>query len=142
VQERPAYGTLLKRGDGASPETFTTLAGVTNINPPQLTSDALDVTDHSSGGYKKFIQGLKDGGEVSVDINYDPAETTQKASGSGLLADWQAGTVRNWKISFPVSPTVDWTFAAFVKDFKAKANVTDKLQATVTFKVSGQPTLA
>lgn len=137
-----AYGAVIARGNGASPEVFTTIGQVSNIDGPSLDSEALETTDHASGGYKEFIQGLKEAGEITLDIDFDPNLATHKDAAGGLINDWKGGLVRNYKLTFPVSPAVNWTIPAFVKSFKQKAEVAGKLSAQVVLKCSGTPTLA
>jgi predicted secreted protein len=137
-----AFGTLLKKGDGGSPESFTTIAQVTNIGGPSLALDPIEVTCHTStGGWKEFIGGLLDGGEVSFDINYDPVGATHNAS-TGLIADMVARTVRNFQLVFPDTGSTTWSFAALVTAFEPSEPIDDKLAASVTLKLTGQPTLA
>lgn len=137
-----AFGTLLQIGDGGSPENFTTIAEVANISGPGLSLDAIDVTHHSStGGWREFVGGLLDGGVVSLDINYDPTDGTHDAS-TGLIADMVARTVRNFQLVFPDTANTTWSFSALVTGFEPSEPVDNKLAASVTLKISGQPTLA
>lgn len=127
--------TLFKIGDGAGSETFTTVAEVTSIKPPGLSRDAIDAThSESPSGWREYIAGLKDGGEVSIDINFDPGSTT-----TDLLTDqFATSTVGNKKVLFPDG--TEWAFKAIMTGFEPDAPVDDKMSATVTFKVSGAPT--
>lgn len=130
-----AFGTLLKRAT-------VTIAEVTKLDLPNLKLDTVDVTSHSStGGWREFIGTIKDGGTFSVDINYVPITATHKNATGGLLADLSAGTAAAYSIVLPDSPASAWSFNALVTDFKASAPVDGKISATVTFKVTGQPTL-
>lgn len=138
-----ARGTLLKKGDGGSPtETFTTIAEVMKIKGPGLIQDTIDVTNHdSAGSWKEFIAGLKDAGEVTFTVNYQPTNATHNATSTGLVADLTAGTKRNFQLVFnPGSPT--WAFTALVSKFDVIANENDRYTADVTLRVTGQPTLA
>ncbi|MEU7617186.1 phage tail tube protein [Micromonospora rifamycinica] len=131
------FGTQFKRGDGASPEVFTALANVTNIGGPGLSRETLDVTAHDSpDAWMEFTGSLKDGGEVSLDVNYDPALHDD------LVADFDDDEPRNYKVTFPTSPAVNWGFGAVMTGFEPSAPYDDKLTATLTFKVSGKPTLS
>lgn len=137
-----ALGTLLKQGDGGSPETFTTIAQVRDISGPGLSQEAVEVTHHSStDGWREYVGGLFDGGEISFEIVYDPAEGTHDAS-TGLLKDMTDRTVRNFELVFPDTGSTTWTFAALVTGFEPGAPVDGALTASVTLKLSGQPTLA
>lgn len=136
-----ARGTLLKQGDGASPEVFTTIAQVVSIGGPSLSLDPIDVTNMSSeDGWKEAVGGLLDGGEISLEINYDPAHVTHNAS-AGLIKDMEDRTVRNFQLVFSDSDNTVWIIPALVTGFEPGAPVDAKLSASVTLKVSGKPTL-
>jgi len=137
-----AHGTLLEKGDGATTENFSTIAEVTNIGGPGLALDPLDVTSHSStNGWREFIGGLLDGGEVSLTVNYVPTESTHDAS-TGLIADMAARTVRNFQLIFPDSGNTTWSFSALVTSCEPGEPVDGQLTGEVTLKVTGQPTLS
>ena len=50
-----SYGTLLKIGDGGGTEVFTPLAEVKSIEGPDMETDIIDVTTHSSAGAGAFL---------------------------------------------------------------------------------------
>lgn len=136
-----AKGTLLKIGDGGGTESFTTIAEVTKIGGPKLGAEVLDVTSHSStSGWREFIAGLLDGGEVTFTINYVPTNATHNYA-AGLLKDFTNRTLRNFKVVWPDSGSTTWAFAAIVKSFEPDAPVDGKLESQVTLKISGVPTL-
>jgi len=136
-----AFGTLLQIGDGGSPESFTTIAEVSSISGPSLSLDAVEITHHSStDGWREFVGGLLDGGEVSFDINFLPTDATHNAS-TGLLADMMNRTRRNFKLVFPDSGSTTWSFTALVTAFEPAEPTDDKLAASVTLKLTGKPTL-
>ncbi|NUP21612.1 MAG: outer capsid protein Hoc [Streptomyces sp.] len=131
------FGTQFKRGDGAGPEVFTALANVTNVSGPGLSRETIDVTAHDSPDqWMEFIGGLKDGGEVSLDVNYDPADH------DALIADFDDDAPRNYQVVFPDVDTTTWAFKAIMTGFEPEAPYDDKLAATLTFKVSGKPTIS
>ncbi|GAA3223272.1 phage tail tube protein [Actinocorallia longicatena] len=131
-----AFGTLLKRGNGAPSEVFTAIANVTSINPPGMSRETLDMTAHDSeDGWMEFLGGLKDGGEVSTDINYMPAVHDT------LIADFDDDEPRNYQIVFPDPDQTTWTVAVILTGFEPEAPYDDKLSASLTWKVSGKPDL-
>lgn len=136
-----AHGTQLQIGDGASPEVFTTIAQVRDIQGPGLSTNIIDGTDHDSGGAKSKVAGVRDGGQLTLDIAYDPAHGTHNAA-TGLLRDWKNGTLRNFKLVFPDAGNTAWSIAGLVQGFQPTAPVDDLLTAAVTLEVSGDPTLA
>jgi predicted secreted protein len=104
--------------------------------------DTIDVTTHdTSSGWREYIGGLRDGGEVSFDINFIPTEVTH-AYDSGLLEDYLNRTLRNFKLVFPTTPAVTWTIAGIVTNFETSEPIDDVIGASMTIKVSGAPTLA
>lgn len=136
-----AFGTLLKIGNGGGPETFTTIAGVTNISGPGIALDPVEVTNHSStGGWREFVGGLKDGGEITLDLNFDPAAATHDVD-TGLLDDLDDRTVRNFQLVFPDTGASTWSFSALVTNFEPAAPIDGALTASVSLKLTGQPTL-
>lgn len=137
------FGTTLAKGDGASPEVFTAVAQVIDIAGPSMSADSIDVTNHASAsGYREFIPGLKDAGEITLTIQYDPAAATHKNAAGGVLYAFEQGSRGNWKLTFPSSPAASWTFPAFVTSFDLKTPLNDQMTADVKFKVAGKPTLA
>lgn len=131
------FGTELQRGDGVTPtEVFTALANVTSIKGPGIKRDTIDVTAHdSANAYMEFVGSLKDGGEVDVDVNYDPAKHDT------LIADFDDENPRNYQLVFPDQAATTWTFKAILTEFQPEAPYDDKLAASLKFKVSGKPTL-
>lgn len=137
------YGTLLERGNGdGPPETFTAIAEVAGINPPQGEADDVEVTHLMSPGRRKeFIQGLIDDGEASFSINWIPDAPTHDAT-TGLLANLNSGDVLTWRIRLPGDVLI-WTFSGYVKSFEPdEITAGDPLKATVTLKVTGASTFA
>lgn len=131
------FGAELRRGDGTTPtEVFTAIANITNIEGPGIERETIDVTAHNTvDAYMEFVGGLKDGGEVSVDVNYDPAQH------DALIADFDDEDPRNYQLVFPDAAATTWSFAAILTEFNPEAPYDDKLAASLTFKVSGKPTI-
>jgi predicted secreted protein len=140
TQAISAFGTLLKIGDGATPETFTTILHVGNITAPAIKSETKDATAHdSTGGWKEFKPTLLSVGNVKFPVWYVPSAATHNAT-TGLLADVVNRTLRNFQIVYPGAVT--WTFGAYVDEFAPKAPVDGLLTADITLTPTGVPTLA
>lgn len=136
-----AYGVLLKVGDGATSEVFTTIAEVRDIEGPELELTTKEVTSHDSGGWDEYIGTLLRGGEVSFDLNFIPTGTTHSYS-SGLIKDMVDRKRRNFQLVFPDSGQTTWKFAALVTKFSPSSGVEDELKADVTLQITGAPVLA
>ncbi len=138
---RDGFGTQLKRATTLVPGTvYETIANVTSIGGPERTRETIDVTSHDSpNGWMEFIGGLKDGGELSCDINYDPAETTHD-----IDDDFDDTTPRNWQIVI-LPGTEDehtWSLKGILTNLGDEFPYDDKMGRSMTIKVSGKPTLA
>lgn len=129
------FGVQLTRNGAA-------IAEITNVGGPSLSRGSVEVTHHQSPDrWAEFIKGLKDGGEVSLDINYLPANSTQNAA-TGLLSDFSNDTtIDDWAIVWPNGATT-WSFKGFITNFEPSAPTDEALTGTVTIKVAGKPTLA
>ncbi len=137
-----AFGTLLKIGDGGSPETFTTIAEVKALNPPKLHLDTEEVTSHgSTAGWKEKVATLLEAGPVKFTVNFIPADATHSYA-TGLIHDMVTRTKRNFKVVFPDAGSTTWTFAAFVSDVDISADADGVLEADIELDLTGQPTLA
>ena len=135
-----AHGSLLKMGDGGSPESFTTVAEITSLSGPALTQETIDVTSHdSSNGWREFIGGLKDAGEVSATLNYLPTNATQNDS-AGLIYVLGQGTLKNWQMVFADASSRVVAFAALVTAVSITSAIDAQATAEVTLKISGELT--
>jgi len=122
-------GALLKKGS-------TTIAEVTNIDGPGLTRDTF-VTTYHGGTWQEAVAGLPDGGEISIDLNWLPANTTQTVLHNDMTA-----TAQTYNLLFTDAATTTWTFTALVTAFSPAAPVDGKLSATATFKLTDAITFA
>ena len=122
----------LKLGEAAA---FTKVAEVTNLTPPGMTRDTVDATHlESPDGYKEFIAGLKESGEATLTVQYDPSE-------SDILFDAFENGSGEFQITFPNKVTL--TFDGIVTGYEWNDVVADdKMSATFTVKCSGKPVLA
>jgi len=59
-----------------------------------------------------------------------------------LLRDMVNKTKRNFKLVFPDTAVTTWAFTALITGFEPEMPVKGKLKASITLKVTGQPTLA
>lgn len=138
---RDGFGTQFLRATTITPgTTFVLIANVTNIGGPARKRETIDVTSHDSPEqWMEFIGGLKDGGEISLDINYDPAETTHD-----LDDDFDDTEPRNYQVVI-LPDTADehtWSIKGIMTELSDEFPYDDKMARSMTIKVSGKPTLA
>lgn len=134
-----AFGTQLKR-DTTGGGSYTVIANVSDLSGPSRSREAIEVTAHDSPDqYREFVKGLKDGGEVTATINYDPAS----AQIAALDADFEEDDLRNYQVVIlpDTANEYTWQFAALITDLGDSFPVDDRMEREVTFKISGMPTL-
>jgi hypothetical protein len=142
TEELAAFGTLLKRGNGATPEVFTSIAEVGDIDGPTLKAAMEDATNHgSTGGFEESLPTTLSMGQVKFPVNFIPTNTTHSYA-AGLILDWKNKTKRNFQMVFPDGLSTTWAFSAYVEEVALKAPVKGILKADVTLTITGQPTLA
>ena len=129
-----ALGTKLQIGK----VTAVTVAGLTSIGGLELSADTIDVTTHDNdGGYREFITGFKDAGEVSLEGYLE----LEEGKGQKNLYDlFESGDVEDFTILFPDNMW-SWEFKGVVTGFSTSADLEDPLSFSCTIKVSGKPTL-
>lgn len=117
-------GVLLARGDGTSPEVFTTVVEIRTIKPANRSRNEIDVSTHNAGVEEKILGMLRTGPVTGV-CNWLPSDATHASTGTGMLADLIANTESNWRITFPDSPATVYTFLARVQMFDPSEITTD-----------------
>ena len=125
-------GTTLKKGD-------VVIANLTSIDGVSISADTIESTNLSTeGGYRTFVNGLKDAGEVSISGHFGYDDHNE------LLADFEASTLDAYTIEFPDRGTTtgtQWTFSAVVTAFGTSVELEDLISFEATLKVSGRPSL-
>ena len=128
-----------------SPSTYTTLAGIASLEPPASIADDLDASALDSTA-KEFVTGLADPGECTMVVNLRKATTGSApwvASQTAFEAYANDGVLHGFKITFPGSTTVVYSFSGFVKQFKiSRLDPNAVATADVVIKVSGAITKA
>lgn len=128
-----ALGTKLKIGTPG-----VSIGSLTSISSPSMTQETIDVTTlDSDGGYRDFIGGFKDGGEVSASGFFVPSDPGQAAAYEAL----ESSTTEKFAIEFPASMGAKWEFDGVVTAFQTTAELEEAVGFEITIKVSGKPTL-
>ena len=134
-----AFGTLLKIGDGAGVESFTTIAEVTDISWGGLKVNTADITNHgSTSAFKEIVATTVDPGQVKGSVNYLPNALTHSYV-TGFMRDIVNRNKRNFQLFFPTGTPNTITFAGYVTGFDQKGPVDGKLAADFTIDLTGVP---
>jgi len=123
-------GTKFRRWDGAN---WVDLSQINSIDGPNKSRDTIDVTSlDSTGGYREFIAGFRDGGTVSLPMNFTRATYEQ------MNDDFESDDLQNYEILLPDTEGTSFEFEAFVVELGLGIPTDDKITADVSLKVSGQ----
>lgn len=130
------FGTQFKRGDGATPtEGFTAIAEVTKINGFDMKKDTVDGTHMGSPSrFREFISGLRDAGDISIEMNWKPNSTDVQSH----WTDFQADTSKNYQIVWPDG--TKFQFPGIANGFSSVQPMDDKMTGTFNYKIAGKPT--
>jgi hypothetical protein len=115
--------------ESATPGTFTTIAEVTDITPPNETVNAITYGSLSSE-YVQSIAGLIDPGETSFEMSFLPGSTSE----TQILAALRGRMAKNFRIVFPNLAT--WTFPGLVTGYEPAVPSDDRMTATVTIRLT------
>jgi predicted secreted protein len=127
-------GTIIQRWDGSS--EWVAIAEVTNISGPGLVRDLIEVTSlDSTGGWREFIAGFRDGGTVVLSMNYTRAGLDM------FFEDFESDEVKNYEIILPDAVDTSLEFEGLVQEFPLTIPTDSQITMEVTIKVTGQPTL-
>lgn len=122
--------------DGVS---YTTVAELTRTDSPDVKTDLQDVTSHdSSGGFREFLPGLKDGDVCPLEGFW----AASNAAHVGIRTAAYAATNEYWKQTYPNWSGTDEdvvTFRGYVTAWRIAGNVGEPQRYTGQVKVSGMP---
>jgi len=116
--------------DGGS----TMIADVTSISPISLSLATLD-TSNLDSTWRTFIGGIKDGGECTFEINYDPASTSHLTIEAAI-----DGTAKDILVRF--SDSKDIEFDAVITSFSITAAMDAVVTASLGMKITNSITFA
>lgn len=130
-----SFGVQLQLGDGATPETFTTVAEVGDVDGGEMTTDNEEVTNHDSpNGHKEYIPTLTDTGAISFPINLKHDDATHIE----LKTLARSKEIRNWKIIDPDAGDTAFYGPAFVSSYSQPRPVAGVLRAEIELQPTGE----
>jgi len=131
-----AMNTILRYTTGGD----VTIGKLSNISCPEISADTIDVTNHdNTDGYREFIQGLRDGGEVSCEGQLDSADAGLALIYAHVNDDVNAGGVQGLEIEYIDGSVL--AFNAVCTGFKpGDAPVEGVVSFSASYKITGKPT--
>ncbi len=88
-------GILVKRGNGDSPQTFTTIGEIRSVTPPGFSRNKLESTTHNDGT-ESYALGILRQRDAAFRINYVADDPTHE----DIVADIMLNRVRDWQVLF------------------------------------------
>ena len=101
-----AGGTVLKFGDGYSPEVFTTIPGVLTVGEVGEQGEFIEVTQINDTS-REYIAGMDSGQDIEITMNDLTGDSDQQA----FITDANNRELRNMQIVFPNGRTGTFTLA-------------------------------
>lgn len=134
MSERIGQGTLLAvSADGGA--IWTNIARIETIGEFNMgETEDIEITTHDSlGGFKEYIGGLADTGELEFSGVWT-ADATQRSL-AGLR-----GLMRDWRVTLPGGLGA-WRSRGYVKVLNVNPQREDRIAFSCTLKLTGVPTL-
>lgn len=123
-------GTKFYRWNGSS---WDALAEVNSISGPGKTRDFIDVTSlDSTGGYREFIGGFRDGGNISLNMNFT------RATYDKMNDDFESDEAQHYEVVLPDDENTSFEFRGLVTELPLEVPADDKITANVTIKIDGK----
>lgn len=133
-------GIFFERGGDGSPLSYTRICEVKSLSGVGETNALVEVTTFCDGGSRRYIGGLADGAEITVEANYDALSSNI----SQLITDQKNKIVHDYRIVVEDggSPQTTLTFEAIPLSWTLNPSVDDVDTISFTYKISGPITIA
>jgi len=130
---KAGVGTLFRRWSGTA---WVNIAEINSISGPNMSRDTIDVTSlDSTGGYREFIPGFRDGGTVQLAMNFI------RASYDTMQTDFESDDSQNYEIVLPDDENTSVEFTGIVTELPLEIPPDNKITMSVSIKVSGEVTV-
>ena len=126
-------GAKLKKWSGGE---WIEISEIKNINGPGMSKATIDVTSLSStGGYREFIGGFKDGGSISMTMLF------RRDTYEIMKADFEDSDLQNYEIILPDTEETTIEFEGLVTELGLAIPTDDAITSDVSIKISGEPVM-
>jgi hypothetical protein len=124
--------------------TFGLITGASDLSGPEQQAAEVDVSSFSTEGFREFITGLRDPGNLSFTIWFQPKSSVHAA----LQTDFDAGTRRVWRVFVPdaadgaAPPDLANSFfmvVGYVSQISFSAGTDSAWQAQASVRLTGKP---
>ncbi|MBD3405118.1 MAG: hypothetical protein GF411_03160 [Candidatus Lokiarchaeota archaeon] len=120
----------------SSTEVYVAVAEVKSISGPSPSREQIDVTNlDSTGGWREFIPSFRDGGEVTLSMNF--SRTDFENMSDNFNSNVQSEYLVGCKIVLSDTNATEIVFDAFIMSYSINIDTGDAVTSDVTLKVSG-----
>ena len=127
-------GIQLRRYNSGT-SAWEAIAEILSFDGPNKKRDTIDVTNmDSTAGYKEFIGGFRDSGELKCPMNFT------RDSYDLMNDDFESNTKQTYELAIPDDDNTTLSFLGLVTELGFKADTSKQITADVSIKVSGQIT--
>ena len=125
-------GTELQKGDGASPEDFSKIAGITDMPAINATKSTIEDTSLDDVN-RHYVHGIGEPPSFTLTLNFDTDDTVQ----AELITAYEEETNDNYRVVLPDSPATEYEFKAIVTGYSTPyGGINSLLQMDVTFQLN------
>ena len=111
---------------------------ILSIDGPTMERTMVDTTNLGTSTLRTFIPGFGDGGEVTLEAQFDNDDNGQQ----DVLESFEAGSATAEAIVITTSDSDTFSFNAYVRSFSISQNMDEVNRVTMVLKVSGDVTHA
>ena len=132
-EELVGYGTLLQYKNPLN-EVWTTVAGTKDLEFPNDTTDDIETTDNSSGGYRTYLPN------PLSELESMTAEMKFLWSQFSVLRQMKATkVVAEWRLVLMNEVQTYMSFCAFISEISGSIPFEDMVMASITLRPTGGP---
>ena len=111
---------------------------ILSMDGPTMERTMVDTTNLGTSTLRTFIPGFGDGGEVTLEAQFDNDDAGQQ----DVLESFEAGSATAEAIVITTSDSDTFSFNAYVRSFSISQNMDEVNRVTMVLKVSGDVTHA
>ena len=109
---------------------------ILSIDGPNIERAMVDTTNLGTTTLRTFVPGFGDGGEISVEVQYDHDDDGQEDAFESLIA----GSSTSVTVVILLSDGDAYNFEAFIRSISHSQNMDEVNRSTIVFKVTGNVT--
>ncbi len=109
---------------------------ILSIDGPNIERAMVDTTNLGTTTLRTFVPGFGDGGEISVEVQFDHDNDGQEDAFESLIA----GSSTSVTVVILLSDGDAYNFEAFIRSISHSQNMDEVNRSTIVFKVTGNVT--